>query len=725
MAYGNAARGNGMSAQAGVWNFDGAPASRETLDNISQTIAQYGPDGESTYFRGPIGMLYRPFHTTKESRLERQPHVFSHGRVILWDGRLDNREELIPQLREESGAEQTDLAIVTAAFQRWGTECFRRLVGDWALSIWEPTQRVLILARDYIGVRHLYYYLTGRRVTWCTHLAPLVLCGDRFTLNEEYIAGYLALYPEAHLTPYLEIHGVPPGKFVSFQDGKATIRPYWSFNPKLRIHHETDAEYEEHFRQVFRQSVRRRLRSDAPILADLSGGLDSSSIVCMADEILAKEGVESPRVHTLSFYDPREPDGDEQPYFTKVEERRGTKGHHCDAGTEDILITLHPLRFGCRPGNLGNAGRATEDFRRNLVEQHGFRVTLSGIGGDEFLGGVPNPIFQIADLFQQCRLVELAKQLMAWSLVKKRPWVHLLGQACALFLPTWVHSQMVHEAKIEPWLDRRFARRHRFAVRQLGPDTDFGFWLQSRIAFAKTVELVACQQACVPTWQGVGVEQRFPFLDRDLVEFLLAIPASQLLRPGERRSLMRRALADLLPPEILHRKTKGVSVRRIMNAVQTNWETLEKLFDPGTISLFGFVNVHEFRRCLLKAKHGDSVQLVRLMRAIALELWLRDVLRRGLIKEPWMCVKHKTELEHSPLRLPPEAQVEIQESNDSDLQGDGYRSHEQAALRSSFDEQGFGGARNDFRASQGTQSRIELATKKVERQGRMAGPVRD
>lgn len=632
-----------MSAQAGVWNFDGAPASRELLANISQSISQYGPDGERTYFSGPIGMLYRPLHTTKESRLERQPHISSRGNVITWDGRLDNREELIPQLRDDLSPEQTDLAIVVAAFERWETDCFRKLVGDWALSIWDPVQRVLILARDYIGVRHLYYYPTHKRVIWCSYLAPLVLSGDRFSLNDEYIAGYLALYPEAHLTPYREIRAVPPGKFVRIRNGKATTHPYWAFRPELKIRYKTDPEYEEHFRHVFRQAVRRRLRSDSPILAELSGGLDSSSIVCMADDILAREGAQTPTVDTLSFYDPREPDGDERPYFTKVEEKRGRKGHHCNAGTEGVAIPTCLPHFVSRPGDLGDGQKQTEEFRRCLFVQHNYRVLLSGIGGDEFLGGVPNPAFQLADLIQQFRLIELAKQLMAWSLEKRRPWVQLLGQGCALLLPAWARAKLTQEAKIEPWIDASFAKRYRLAVRRLGPESNFGFRLRSRLAYSRTIVLVSWQRASAVEQSGEGAEQRFPYLDQNLLEFLLAIPASQLLRPGERRSLMRRALAGLLPQEILDRKTKAVSVRKFMTAVQANWGTLETLFDPGASSRFGFVSAAGFRQCLFRAKNGDAPQLVRMMKAIALELWLQDVIRQGLIRSSYEGVRQLSE----------------------------------------------------------------------------------
>src|SRR5258707_7796516 len=231
-----------MSVQAGIWNFDREPVNREFLARISQALVEYGPDGETTHFDGPVGMLYRPFHTTLESRSERQPYVSASGKVITWDGRLDNRDELIPQIWNDLTADRTDVAVVAATFDRWGTDCFAKLVGDWALSIWDPVEKQMILARDYIGVRHLFYCHRSNRIMWCNHLAAWALCGDQFTLCEEYIAGYLASDPDAHLTPYREISSVPPGKFVCIRCDRAVIHTGWGFSTRLRTRYKADSE---------------------------------------------------------------------------------------------------------------------------------------------------------------------------------------------------------------------------------------------------------------------------------------------------------------------------------------------------------------------------------------------------------------------------------------------------------------------------------------------------
>src|SRR5690349_16644686 len=293
-----------VNVQFGRWSFDGRPADREYLARAEGMLASFGPDGGETYIKDSVGILYRAFHTTKESREETQPLVTPSGAVFSWDGRLDNRAELIREMKDILTTASTDLSIVAAAYERWGIASFAKLIGDWALSIWNPKDRSLILAKDPIGTRHLYYTFDQEQVSWSTILDPLVLlAGKTFALEEEYIAGWLSFFPATHLTPYIGIHSVSPSTSVLIREGKHTVSKYWDFDPSKRIRYRTDAEYEEHFRVAFAEAVRRRLRSDSPILAELSGGMDSSSIVCMADGIIARGAAETSRLDTVSYYD--------------------------------------------------------------------------------------------------------------------------------------------------------------------------------------------------------------------------------------------------------------------------------------------------------------------------------------------------------------------------------------------------------------------------------------
>ncbi len=621
-----------MSVQAGIWNFDGRPVDHKLLGDISESLKHQGPDGESCHVDGSVALLYRPFHTTAESRREKQPYFSRRGFILTWDGRLDNRPALIADLRSDLEANLTDVGIVAAAFDRWETDCFRRLVGDWAATVWKPEQRELLFAADYMGIRHIFYYLKNDRIWWATDLSPLVLLsGDTFHVDDDYIAGYFAHDPDAHLTPYREIREVPPGQFVRIRNGGTSVERFWRFSPGSRIRYKTDIEYEEHFRHVFRQSVRRRLRSDSPVLAELSGGLDSSSIVCVADDILAREGAQTPRLGTLSYLDTTEPNGDDWIYLQKVEEKRGRVGIHIDGsklGSDPA--PLEYTEFNPLPGYLVS-GRHLEAERAAAVQGGGYRAVLSGIGGDEFLGGIPNPTAHLADLIVQFKFIKLAQQLMAWSLVKRSPWSHLLWQASMELLPASLSQYFIKQAKVEPWIDRGFAKRTKLTLHLLDVDEHFGLWLPTRRSYVGGVLLMANKLAKWSSPAPALEESRYPYLDQNLIEFILSIPASQLLRPGERRSLMRRSLVGIVPQEILSRRTKQFGARTPVLALERNLKRLQMVFNSPLSSSLGYVNQTRFIQALQAMRNGKAIHTVRMLRTISLEFWLRDVTSRHVI----------------------------------------------------------------------------------------------
>ena len=155
-----------MSIQFGTCNLDGKPVNPEDLDVVRPVLAPLGPDGEGFICRDNFAILYRAFHTTRESHQEVQPHVCPSGEVITWDGRLDNRHEMLEKLTGTLSGAVTDLEIVAACYQRWDTRSLAGLIGDWALSVWTPKNRSLVLSRDFAGIRRLYYFVEGDKVAW-------------------------------------------------------------------------------------------------------------------------------------------------------------------------------------------------------------------------------------------------------------------------------------------------------------------------------------------------------------------------------------------------------------------------------------------------------------------------------------------------------------------------------------------------------------------------------
>lgn len=622
-----------MSVQFGRWNFDGKPMDQDYLDKAKASIAPYGPDDSGSYSKSNISILYRAFHTTKESRRETQPHVTASGPILTWDGRLDNRADLIRQLRDAVTIASTDVAIVAAAYEYWGSDCFSMFIGDWALSLWDPHTCTLILAKDPIGTRHLYYLLDKDQVTWSTILDPLVLlAGKTFALEEEYIAGWLSFFPAAHLTPYVGIHSVMPSCFVRLASTGQSVSKYWDFDPAKRIRYRTDSEYEEHFRTVFEAAVRRRLRSDTPVLAELSGGIDSSSIVCISDIILARGATEAPRLDTLSYYDDAEPNWNERPYFTKVEEKRGRVGCHLYVSSHCSLNPgLDSNGFVATPSTGHRRNEASKQLAACMTSQ-GNRAVLCGIGGDEVTGGVPTAISELQDLLARARFKTFVRRLTVWALNKRRPWLHLLYEVAQGFLPPLIVGVPKHR-RPAAWLNPYFVKRNRKAFRGyekrislLGPLPSF----QDSIS---TLQQLRRQLGCDRRSPEPLCEKRYPYLDRDLLEFLYAIPRDQLVRPGQRRSLQRRALVGLVPDEILARKRKAFATRAPLAMISAEWTSLVEMSPRMVSASLGILCRAPFLEALHEARVGTEIPIVPLARALRVESWMRDLSEHGILKE--------------------------------------------------------------------------------------------
>ena len=622
-----------MSVQFGKCNFDGTPLT-DDFERAHPLVAPFGPDGVGSFKNDTLGILYRAFWTTKESRREAQPHVCSGGTIITFDGRLDNREDLVRQLKGAASSESTDIEIVAAAYELWRTLCFSKLLGDWAISVVEPREQSVILAKDFLGTRHLYYSIEGCQLTWCTILDPLLLLSRRsFNLNREYIAGWLSYFPAPQLTPYEGIHSVPPASFVRVTRETCRTFRHWDFDERKRIRYERDAEYEEQFRAVFTESVRRRLRSDCPVLAELSGGMDSSSIVCVGDSVIARGESSVPRLDTLSYYDDSEPNWDERPYFSQVEEKRGRQGCHIDiSASASRMPTADADRFGPVPGVAVHSNDINQRFSACLTVQ-GNRVLLSGIGGDEMAGGVPTPTQELADLLCTFALPELPHKLKLWALAQRRPWFHLVGETARAFLPRTLVG--LAEYKRPPaWLHPELVDHFQYAT--AGFESRLKFWgglpsFQDNVA---TLNAMRRQLACEHPTREPLYETRYPFLDRDLLDFLFAIPREQLVRPGQRRSLMRRSLIGIVPEALLNRRRKAYVARAPMAALSADASRLIENSEEMASTRLGFVDAKAFSAVVQKAKEGQMVLMVPLRRALELECWLQALIGRGLIHQP-------------------------------------------------------------------------------------------
>lgn len=248
------------------------------------------------------------------------------------------------------------------------------------------------------------------------------------------------------------------------------------------------------------------------------------------------------------------------------------------------------------------------------------RVLLSGIGGDELLGGVPTPIPEIADLLVTCRLRALASQLKRWALDKRKPWFYLLWDVCERFLPKSLARAQDH-LQAALWLEAEFVNSWQATFQGYESRLKIFRPLPSFQENVFAIEALRRQLACEPNRCDPLFEARYAFLDRGLAELLVEIPREQLVRPGERRSLMRRALKDVLPLEILNRRRKAYVARAGLSFTASHRARLATSEERMLCSAFGILDETKFRRTCLNL--SGEFPPIPLMRLINLESWLR------------------------------------------------------------------------------------------------------
>lgn len=632
-------RGHQISAIVGIFHPNGKPIGFEEIGRMVESVAHRGPDGVDKWAYGPVGLGHRLLFTTPQSLHEKLPLVDEgRGLVLTADARIDNRDELIEilELPDRTGQGISDSELILRAYERWGERCPERLLGDFAFALWDRRRQVLFCARDHMGVKPFYYHhVPGRLFVFGSEIKAL-LCveGVPRRLNEVMVADYLVLGPQDQsITFYQDILRLPPAHIMSVSQKGALVRPYWSLDPTIEVRLRSDEEYAEAFREVFTEAVSCRLRSALPVGSLLSGGLDSSSIVCVARDLLAERGREG-RLQTFSAVFPEVPECDESVYIDTVVAQGGVDAHRIRADRLSPLANWKRVLWHLdEPSYIGGVYLGWGLY--NAAQQQGVRVLLEGTDGDTI---VSHGFEYLTELSRSGRWGTLAAEINALSRLpnNKSAWDHLWRYGLKPLAPVPVRQiwRMRPGRNRSPWLRDTvigpgFARRIRLSERvqileearskpaRNARESHWGDLTSS--VHAADLEILDKNTA------AFAIESRYPFYDRRLVEFCLALPPEQKLNRGWTRMVMRRALAGSLPEEIRWRADKTrLAANHVRNLLLFERELIEEmvLYHPGTLE--EYVDMDALRSAYYRyvscRSRDDAFEV---WNAVSLALWLR------------------------------------------------------------------------------------------------------
>jgi asparagine synthase (glutamine-hydrolysing) len=540
---------------------------REVLSRMTTTLQHRGPDDEGLlvreYERGvAVGLGFRRLSIIDLAH-GNQPIGNEDGSVqLVLNGEIYNYRELRNELRSRGHTFSTDAdtEVVVHLYEEVGVECVSRLNGMFALALWDEPRRQLLLARDRFGKKPLYYADLGDTLLFGSELKALLehpRCSGG--LDQESLGRYLALeYVPAPHSIFQGIRKLPGAHTLVWRDGRTTLERYWdmSFDGPSQL---SDDELADELREHLRASVRRRLVSDVPFGAFLSGGIDSSSVVAMMTAELPAKDV---KTFSIGFEDRS---FDESSHARRVAESLGTD-HHEHVFTSDVMLDALPSMVEILDEPFADAS-VLPTYVLSRFARHSVTVVLGGDGADELLAGYPTfSAERVAALYRMPRVLHdhvvtsLADRLPVstanFSLdFKVKRFVRAANEPAATRHPLWLGAFSPREQQellVRPIDDPYDEVRRAFEDAPTKEPIDRLVYSYARTYLQDDI-LAKVDRASMAT----SLEVRAPFLDVELAEFLGRVPPRLKLRRFATKHLLKRAMHNVLPAGIATRPKKG------------------------------------------------------------------------------------------------------------------------------------------------------------------------
>ncbi len=616
-----------MCGIAGTFNLKGRPADAEILHRMIGAIRHRGPDGTGVEADGPLGLAHARLSIIDLAG-GRQPLSNEDGSVwITFNGEIYNylelRETLLLQGHEFST--RSDTEVIVHLYEEYGEDCVRELNGQWAFAIWDGRKRKLFLSRDRLGVRPLFYTVSNGVFIFASEIKSIFTHPDVSRqldpeALDEVFTFWFTLPPR---TPFKGIQELPPGNSLTLADGAITVRPHWepryessSASPdEIRM---SEANTVERLRELLSDATRIRLRSDVPVGAYLSGGLDST----LTTALIRRQSDTHLRTFSVSFTDE---DFDEREYQREAVRFLDTDHEEIRCTGEDIARVFPDVIWHAEKPVLRTAP-APLYLLSGLVRRRGYKVVLTGEGADEVFGGY--------DIFKETKIrrfwrAQPDSRLRPLLLRRLYPYLPRIQSQSTAYLkaffnpgleqsapgPFFSHQprwEMTSSVKLflSPAVRAGINSNNALAMleRRLPADYRRWNWLEQ----AQYLETAYLLPGYILSSQGDrvvmahSVEARFPFLDYRVVEFASRLPASLKLKVLNEKYLLKQCADGLIPPSIRARYKQPYRAPDGKCFFNPRHDYVEELLSAERLRRDGIFQPEAVRRLVNKFQQGRA-----------------------------------------------------------------------------------------------------------------------
>jgi len=586
-----------------------------------------GPEAEGTYIQHNLGLGHRRLKIIDLEGGVQPMHSADDRIVVVFNGEIYNFKEIRKELEQKGYIFKThsDTETIIHCYLEYGDKCVEHFRGMFGIAIYDKRDEKLLIIRDRLGIKPIYYFLDDNKLIFSSEIKPILAClkvkpGVHIPSLDFYMSvGYVP----GENTLFADIKKLLPGHILTIEKNKVSIKQYWDLEDKPIKNIDFDeAMYE--FGEIMQESIKIRMRSDVPLGAFLSGGLDSSAIVSSMNEMS-----DSP-VKTFSVGYKDEPETNELGWAKKVSEHFKTEHHE---------YFLEPLEFFNSIDKLLNymeepivESAAIALYQLSILAKEHVTVILSGEGGDEILAGYP--LHQITPkvdrLHTLSKLIpQFVKNKIANSLTQSEKktkywdWINLstedryqsISNDVTLSIKRNMYQSPVlldsHKITAE-YYKNLYAEMSNGSKLKRMTYTDIKSWLPDDL-------LVKADKMTM----AASLELRVPLLDHKLLEYATSLPDSFRLNGSQGKYLLKKYMEQKLPHEVIYRKKKGFPVPIASWFRTTLYEkTKEILLDPMTLSR-GYFTKDYINNILLRHKAGEEDNSRRIFSLLNLELWHR------------------------------------------------------------------------------------------------------